>query len=43
MSLPAREKAISTFADSSEVNILVASLRCGGRKFLISTGPKSYR
>ncbi|KAF2829455.1 hypothetical protein CC86DRAFT_287097 [Ophiobolus disseminans] len=30
MSLPAREKAITTFADNSNVNILLASLRCGG-------------
>lgn len=37
MSLPARDKAISNFADNGNVNILLASLRCGGRKSSPST------
>jgi hypothetical protein len=33
MSYVARDKAISTFAKDAKVNILLASLRCGGRTF----------
>jgi hypothetical protein len=32
MSLPARDKAITTFANNPDINIMLASLRCGGRK-----------
>jgi len=30
MSFTARDKAITTFANNSNVNIMIASLRCGG-------------
>jgi SNF2 family DNA or RNA helicase len=32
MSLYSRDKAISSFAEDSKSKIMLASLRCGGRK-----------
>ena len=34
MSFTARDKALSNFADNSDVTVLLASLRCGGCKYL---------
>jgi len=34
MSLGARDKAISTFAENPDCQIMIASLRCGGRKYI---------
>lgn len=37
MSLSARDKAISSFAENPECQIMLASLRCGGCKCFEST------
>lgn len=42
MSFPARDKAISNFATNDNCNILLAPLRCGGRKSSLNTPPIHY-
>jgi hypothetical protein len=39
MSFSARDKAISTFANNANCNILLASLRCGGCKYILFPPP----